>query len=137
MRDDTGREYEVQNLAQQAGLGALQTAVWIEPAPPPDARRLMLEVTGLVRTAVARGTGIERPLSGTVWSFEIDLVPQRTAAPVPDAPTAAAPDRAPGAGPGADLRRASATCSRSARRGSQTGSPSASGRSSATPTAPC
>lgn len=88
VRDDTGRDYRVQNLAQQAGLGALQTAVWIEPAPPPEVRRLMLDVTGLVRTAVARGTGIERPLTGATWSFEIDLVPQRTAAPVPDEPTA-------------------------------------------------
>ncbi len=89
VRDDTGREYDVQNLAQQAGLGALQTAVWIAPAPPPEARRLVLDVTGLVRTAVTRGTGIERPLTGTTWSFEIDLVPQRTAAPVPDEPSTA------------------------------------------------
>lgn len=95
VRDDTGRSYEVRNLAQQAGLGALQTAVWIEPAPPPDARRLLLEVTGLVRTAVARGTGIERPLSGTSWSFEIDLVPQRTGADVPAPPTAGPPTGRP------------------------------------------
>lgn len=95
VRDDLGREYEVQNLAQQAGLGALQTAVWIEPAPPPQARRLLLEVTGLVRTAVARGTGIERPLSGASWSFEIDLVPQRTATPVPDEPSAVPPPGRP------------------------------------------
>ena len=95
VRDDAGRSYEVQNLAQQAGLGALQTAVWIEPAPPPDARRLLLEVTGLVRTAVARGTGVERPLSGSSWSFEIDLVPQRTGAPVPGEPTASPPPGRP------------------------------------------
>ena len=91
VRDDTGRVYEVENLAQQAGLGALQTAVWIEPAPPPDARSLHLEVTGLVRTAVARGSGIERPLAGASWSFEVDLVPQRTVAPVPGEPSTAPP----------------------------------------------
>jgi hypothetical protein len=95
VRDDTGRRYAVQNLAQQAGLGALQTAVWIEPAPPPEARRLLLEVTGLVRTAVARGTGIERPLSGAAWSFAIDLVPQRTAAPVPAEPSTEYPSSRP------------------------------------------
>lgn len=88
--DDAGRVYEVRNLAQQAGLGALQTAVWIAPAPPPEARALRLEVSGLVRTAVARGTGVERPLAGASWSFEIDLVPQRTAAPLPDEPAATA-----------------------------------------------
>ena len=55
VRDDAGREYEVRALAQQAGLGALQTAAWIEPAPPPEARALRLEVTGLMRTAVAGG----------------------------------------------------------------------------------
>lgn len=94
VRDDAGRVYEVRNLAQQAGLGALQTAVWIAPAPPPDARLLLLEVTGLVRTAVARGSGIERPLSGASWSFALDLVPQRTGAPVPAEPTVApAPGR--------------------------------------------
>lgn len=83
--DDAGREYEVVNLAQQAGLGALQTAVWIAPVPPPDARVLRLQVDGLVRTAVARGGGgVERPLSGTTWTLELDLVPPRTAAPVPD-----------------------------------------------------
>ena len=86
VRDDTGREYEVQSLAQQAGLGALQTAVWIAPAPPPEARRLQLSVSGLVRTAVARGTGVERPLAGTTWTLDIDLVPERTGATVPDEP---------------------------------------------------
>lgn len=95
VHDDAGRSYEVRNLAQQAGLGALQTAVWIAPAPPPDTRRLTLEVTGLVRTAVARGTGVERPLSGASWSFEIDLVPQRTSAAVPDAPTTPPPTGRP------------------------------------------
>lgn len=99
VRDDAGREYEVRSLAQQAGLGALQTAVWIEPAPPPDARRLHLEIDGLVRTAVSRAGGVQRPLTGSTWSLEIDLLPQRTAAPVPDepggAPEAGRPVRVP------------------------------------------
>ncbi|HMO00935.1 MAG TPA: hypothetical protein PKD59_16105 [Miltoncostaeaceae bacterium] len=85
-RDDHGRRYEVANLAQQAGLGALQTAVWISPAPPPDARRLVLEVSGLVRTAVARGASVERPLAGTTWRLELDLLPPRTAAEPPPQP---------------------------------------------------
>ncbi len=89
VRDDTGREYEVHSLAQQAGLGALQTAVWIAPAPLPEARRLQLAMTGLVRTAVARGTGVARPLAGSTWSLEIDLVPGRTGVPVPDEPPGA------------------------------------------------
>lgn len=96
VRDDAGREYAVANLAQQAGLGALQTAVWIEPVPPPDARALHLEVDGLVRTAVARGGGgVERPLSGTVWRLDLDLVPGRTAAPPPGEPDAPAPPGRP------------------------------------------
>jgi hypothetical protein len=87
VRDDAGREYEIASLAQQAGLGALQTAIWIEPAPPPDARRLHVEVSGLVRTSVAGGgSGVERPLHGGSWDLEIDLVPPRTAAPMPDEP---------------------------------------------------
>ncbi|HET6689940.1 MAG TPA: hypothetical protein VFG74_03655 [Miltoncostaeaceae bacterium] len=86
-RDDHGRRYEVANVAQQAGLGALQTGVWISPAPPPDARRLVLEVTGLVRTAVSRGASVERPLAGTTWRLDLDLVPPRTAAEPPAAPT--------------------------------------------------
>ena len=110
VRDDTGREYEVESLAQQAGLGALQTAVWISPAPPPEARRLRLAVSGLVRTAVARSAGVERPLAGATWTLEIDLVPERTAVAVPEEP--------PGARAGRRRRpacrrapsRASATC---------------------------
>lgn len=96
VRDDAGRDYEVGNLAQQTGLGTLQTAVWIEPSPPPDARRLRLEVTGLVRTAVARGGGgVERPLPGATWELDIDLVPGRTAAEPPPEPAQDAPDGRP------------------------------------------
>jgi hypothetical protein len=48
-----------------------------------------------VRTAVARGTSVERPLAGAVWSLELDLVPARTAVDVPAEPTSdAAPGRA-------------------------------------------
>jgi hypothetical protein len=100
VRDDAGREYEVEALAQQAGLGALQTAVWIEPAPPPGTRRLLLEATGLVRTAVARGGGgVERPLSGESWELEIDLVPARTAVDVPPEPAGDAPGGRPASVP--------------------------------------
>jgi hypothetical protein len=96
VRDDAGREYEVGALAQQAGLGALQTAAWIEPAPPPEARALHLEVTGLMRTAVARGGGgVERPLAGESWALELDLVPGRTAVDPPPEPPGAAPDGGP------------------------------------------
>lgn len=94
-RDDHGRPYEVRNLAQQAGLGALQTAVWINPAPPPDARRLVLEVTGLVRTAVSRGASVERPLAGTTWRLDLDLLPPRTAAEAPEAPAQEPPSGRP------------------------------------------
>jgi hypothetical protein len=95
VRDDHGRSYEVANLAQQAGLGALQTAVWISPAPPPDARRLVLEVTGLVRTAVSRGASVERPLAGTTWRLDLDLVPPRTTAEPPPTPAEAPPPGRP------------------------------------------
>jgi len=96
VRDDAGREYEVATLAQQAGLGALQTAAWIEPAPPPDARRLRLEVSGLMRTAAARGGGgVERPLTGDLWELGIDLVPGRTAVEPPPEPAAEPPSARP------------------------------------------
>ncbi len=96
VRDDAGREYEVTALAQQAGLGALQTAAWIEPAPPPDARRLRLEASGLVRTAVSRGgAGVQRPLAGESWELDIDLVPGRTTAEVPPEPAGDPPEGRP------------------------------------------
>lgn len=95
VRDDTGREYEIESLAQQAGLGALQTAVWISPAPPPEARRLSLTVSGLVRTAVARSAGVERPLAGATWTLDIDLVPARTAVDVPPEPAGASEPAGP------------------------------------------
>jgi hypothetical protein len=94
-RDDHGRAYEVRNLAQQAGLGALQTAVWLSPAPPPDARHLVLEVSGLVRTAVSRGASVERPLAGTTWRLDLDLLPPRTAVDPPDPPARESPHGRP------------------------------------------
>lgn len=95
VRDDHGRGYEVRSLAQQAGLGALQTAVWISPAPPPDARHLVLEVTGLVRTAVSRGASVERPLAGTTWRLDLDLLPPRTATEPPAPPAGDPPPGRP------------------------------------------
>jgi hypothetical protein len=86
VEDDAGRAYEVEELAQEAGLGALRTDVWIAPAPPPDARWLRLRIGGLTRTSVARGGGVERPLAGGDWELQIDLVPERTAVPVPPEP---------------------------------------------------
>ena len=79
VRDDAGRQYEVRNLAQQAGLGALQTAVWIEPGaatrrPPPAARG---DRPGAHRR-VAGGLGVERPLAGATWRLDLDLLPPRT-----------------------------------------------------------
>ena len=117
------------------GLGALQTAAWIEPAPPPEARALRLEVTGLMRTAVARGGGgVERPLAGESWELEVDLVPGRTAVDPPPEP-AGAPPRAARPGCRRAPSAASATSSRSARRGWPRAPRSASGRWSATRTA--
>lgn len=87
VRDDADRRYTVRPLAQQAGLGALQAAAWIEPGPPPGARRLHLTATGLVRTSMSRGAGgVERPLSGGTWELDIDLFPARTGAPLPPDP---------------------------------------------------
>jgi hypothetical protein len=87
VRDEGGREYEVDGLSQQVGIGALQATVWIEPAPPPGARRLLLCVDGLARTSAARGGGgIARTLTGGPWELEIDLVPARTAVEPPSEP---------------------------------------------------
>ena len=130
--DDAGREYEIGALAQQAGLGALQTAVWIEPAPPPEARRLHLEATSLMRTAVAPGGGASTALAGEASELEIDLVP----AGPPSSPRPAARE-APEAAPRTYRRAPSAafaTSCRSARRGWPRARRSASGPSSPTRT---
>ncbi len=96
VRDDADRTYAVRPLAQQAGLGALQAAAWIEPGPPPEARTLYLTATGLVRTSMARGSGgVERPLSGGTWELEVDLVPARTGAPLPPDPSGDRPGPRP------------------------------------------
>ncbi|MGD9696580.1 MAG: hypothetical protein AB7V42_13105 [Thermoleophilia bacterium] len=94
--DDGGREYAVEMLDQQSGLGALQTAVWIAPAPPPEARELRLRATALVRTAASRGgRAVERPLTGESWELTIPLYPDRTTAQPPDEPLEAAPEAPP------------------------------------------
>jgi hypothetical protein len=90
--DDAGRRYEVRPLAQQAGLGALLSSVWITPGPPPEARGLRLEVTGLSRTSAARGgPATPRPLVGETWELDIPLYPARTAAEPPPPPPATRP----------------------------------------------
>ena len=78
VRDDAGRGYEVASLAQQAGLGALQTAVWIEPAPPPDARRLQLRSAGWCARRSRRRRGRRAPAGRGDLGADIDLVPART-----------------------------------------------------------
>jgi hypothetical protein len=98
--DDSGRDYRVTERAQHPGLGLLQLDVWITPAPPPEARRLHVSVDGLTRTAITRrGDAVSRLLSDGPWELDIDLVPERTAAPVPEEPqardTPAGPARVP------------------------------------------
>jgi hypothetical protein len=90
--DESGREYAVRSLSRQTALGTLQATVWIEPAPPPPTRRLSFLVGDLARTAPARGGGgVRRALSGGPWQFEVDLLPARTAVPLPPEPTSAPP----------------------------------------------
>jgi hypothetical protein len=97
VRDDRDRAYGVTLLHGQAGLGSLQASLWIEPAPPADARVLEVSVPSLSRLAPARGgSGVTRQLSGGPWDLVVDLVPPRTAAPVP-----ARPRSEPGASEGA------------------------------------
>lgn len=96
VEDESGRAYEVRALDRQAGLGALQAAVWIAPAPPPEARELRLVVTGLTRASAARGGGgVERELSGGPWELRVPLVPERTAVPPPPPPAGRLPAPAP------------------------------------------
>ncbi|MGI9540031.1 MAG: hypothetical protein ACR2N6_07780 [Miltoncostaeaceae bacterium] len=92
--DDRGGEYAVGTVAQSAGLGALQAAVWIEPSPPPEARSLDLTVRGLTRTSVGRRGGVEKPLVEGDAAMRLDLLPPRTAVdppPEPEEPPSAAP----------------------------------------------
>lgn len=87
VRDDTGRQYRVDERDQQPGLGLLQLDLWLAPAPPPDARHLRVSLDGLTRTAITRrGDAVSRLLSDGPWELDIDLIPARTAAPVPDEP---------------------------------------------------
>lgn len=85
--DDRDRPYAVSLLHGQAGLGSLQASLWIDPAPPADARFLRICVPALFRLAPARGgSGITRQLPGGPWDLIVDLVPPRTAATVPHHP---------------------------------------------------
>ena len=87
--DDTGHDYAVTERGQHPGLGLLQLDLWVSPAPPPEARRLHVTVDGLTRTAITRrGDAVSRLLSDGPWELDIDLVPERTAAPVPEEPPA-------------------------------------------------
>lgn len=85
--DDVGTQYHVRGLSRQAGLGSLQVSAWLEPAVPADARRLDLVASGIQRVSSPRaGIGIERPLPGGTWELAVELVPDRTAVPVPPEP---------------------------------------------------
>ena len=88
IRDDHGDRYAAHVLASTSGLGQLSTTLWIEPALPPDARRLELVVEGLVRINPTRGggQGVARSLHGGPWSLIVDLLPERTVADVPSQP---------------------------------------------------
>jgi hypothetical protein len=89
--DDVGTQYHVRGLSRQAGLGSLQVTAWLEPAVPPSARRLELIASGIQRISSPRGgVGIERPLPDGTWELTVELVPDRTAAPVPAEPDSAA-----------------------------------------------
>jgi hypothetical protein len=91
--DDTGRLYDARGVSVQPALGAMAATLWLEPAVPPDATRLSVEVAGLVRRGPARaGRPVERPITGGPWRLEIDLTPSRTAAPIPPYPVDARPE---------------------------------------------
>lgn len=84
VRDDHDRGYAVSVLHGQAGLGAMQVSLLVEPAPPADARHLLVMIPSLSRLAPARGgSGVTRPLAGGPWVLDVDLVPSRTTVPVP------------------------------------------------------
>lgn len=87
--DDHGRDYVVEECAHHPGLGSLQLDVWITPVPPPHVRHLRVSVDGLTRTAITRGgDAVSRLLSGGPWELQVEMVPARTTAPVPDEPPA-------------------------------------------------
>ena len=90
IRDDRGDRYEAHVLTSASSLGQLCVTLWIEPALPPDARRLELVVDGVVRINPTRGGGggVARPLAGGPWSLLIDLLPERTVADAPPQPAA-------------------------------------------------
>lgn len=87
--DDCGRDYLVEECAHHPGLGSLQVDVWVAPVPPPHVRHLRVSVDGLTRTAITRsGEAVSRLLSGGPWDLQVEMVPSRTTAAVPDEPPA-------------------------------------------------
>src|SRR5262245_33288018 len=96
-RDDRGGTYKASVAASQSTLGALVCTAWLEPALPPEARRLELVVDALARVSPARGggAGVARPLAGGPWNLAIELVPARTAAEIPPRPAAPPEEPAP------------------------------------------
>jgi hypothetical protein len=97
VRDDRDRPYSASILHGQAGLGALQASLWIDPAPPPDAKFLSVSVPMLLRLSPARsGNAIPRQLPGGPWDLIVNLVPPRTTAPIPPRPHT--PPEEPGPG---------------------------------------
>jgi hypothetical protein len=100
-RDDRGGSYAASVAGSQSALGTLVCTAWLEPALPPEARRLELVVDALARVSPARGggTGVARPLAGGPWTLAIELVPERTAAELPPPPGRAPEAPEPGSTP--------------------------------------
>jgi hypothetical protein len=88
IRDDRGNRYQAHALTATSGLGQLTTTLWVEPAPPPEVRRLELVVDAIARVSPPRegGPGVPRPLSGGPWNLVVELVPERTVTEPPAEP---------------------------------------------------
>jgi len=88
VRDDRGDRYDAHLLTSASGLGQLTASVWIDRPLPPDARRLEMIVDGLARVNPTSGEvrGVSRPVGGGPWNLVVDLLPERTVAPVPPEP---------------------------------------------------
>ncbi len=91
--DDTGGSYTVTPISLTAGLGQVETTVWLSPAIPSEAHTLHLDIDSVQRVNPARGErGVVRELSEGPWSVDVDLRPPRT---LSDAPTRPAESEAP------------------------------------------